>query len=221
MTLTITCPDCDEDFTATGSADIQTASDAHAAACPQHPTRRSNSSPITCPDCGKVLAEIGKAVTNPAEQIARAHALHTCHDRTRRTPMTTPPGDGPPRRPVAQQLLTHPTKAVARQAAKVVAEEAKLTEAWRADLTNAKLRSEIAAKEAAIAAELDELKKMKAALRGSTTGPTPPAGAPPAVPMDEVRAWALANGHKVATKGKIAQTTAVDAWQAATQGVQA
>lgn len=170
MTLTITCPDCDGEFTATGGADIQTATDAHAAHCPGHPQRRSASDTVRCPDCGKVLAEIGKAVTNPAEQIARAHALHTCHDRTRRTPMTTPPGDGPPRRPVAQQLLTHPTKAVARQAAKVCEEEAKLTDLWRADIDHAKIRQAIAAKEALIAAELAQVKKLKAQLRRSPAG---------------------------------------------------
>ena len=63
--------------------------------------------------------------------------------------------------PSAQELLTHPDKRVARQAAKVLAEEAKLVEAWRADQGKAELR----AKRDRLKAQLA---KIEAELRGAS-----------------------------------------------------
>jgi hypothetical protein len=211
VSLAITCPHCDEDFFATDSADIEPATTRHATVCPHKPVRRRGTDRITCPDCGKALADIGKGTDNYEEQAVTALNLHTCRPHPRRT--TMPITDEPPRRPTAQLLLTHPAKAVARQAAKVMEEEAKLTAAWRADLDTAKIRDEIAAKEAAIAKEVALLKKMKAQLRGgrATTGTHTAT-----LPTTEIRTWAIANGYQVAASGTLPKAV-IEAWQAATQ----
>jgi cell division protein FtsB len=107
-------------------------------------------------------------------------------------------------RPPAQKLLEHPVKAIAKQAAKVLAEDAKLTTLWKADAQNAGIRAQIAAKEAEIKALREQL---RAGLAKANT-----------VDLAVIREWARKQGLGVSTKGAISQQI-IDAYHAAHQQV--
>lgn len=110
------------------------------------------------------------------------------------------PEPTPIRRPSAKELANHPNKAVARQAQKVIAEEAKLSALFKEDAGKAELRAEIARREA-------ELKRLKEHLRTGGTGA-------PKRDNTAIRMWASRNGYEVAAAGVIPQHV-VDAYHAA------
>jgi cell division protein FtsB len=122
------------------------------------------------------------------------------------TATSTLPGPAAPagQRPTAQKLLEHPSKAIAKQAAKVIAEDAKLTTLWKADAQNAVIRAQIAAKEA-------ELKALREQLRTGIAKTN-------AVDLAVVREWARKQGLGVSNKGAISQHI-IDAYHAAHQQV--
>lgn len=158
---------------------------------------------VFCPDCDALLAEnIG---TNGRDRaIAALRAQHTCPTpKIPSIPVTRPEETTVTSTPIpsAQDLLTHPDKRVARQAAKVIAEQAKLVEAWKADQGRAELR----AKRDRLKAQLA---KIEAELRGAST-------TAPVLPSKEIRAWAAGNGVPCPVTGKIPGSV-VDAWKQAT-----
>lgn len=184
--LQIECPACEQTILTDSGRTIDAAVAAHDTTCPGEPAwAPTRPSRIDCGDCGRHLGDVGHDPASAQLQRDRLFALHTCAPKPTRTPrrpqMTTtttppPPGDTAllgrldPRVskacPDPRQLLTHPSKRIARQAAKVLAEEAKLVAAWKEDGTNARIREAIAAKEA-------EIKALRAQLR--VPGPKPKA----------------------------------------------
>lgn len=171
--LAVECPNCEQTLRVETGDTIEATVTAHDEQCPGQPVgRRSAMRRIDCPDCGRHLGDVGP--NGDQGQIERLHALHTCTPKTPRPAkgpaMTAPiPPAAPPGQsacPPAQTLLTHPSKRIARQAAKVIAEHAKLAEAWKADAGNARIREQIATHEA-------EIKALRAKLR--QPGPKPKA----------------------------------------------
>lgn len=172
--LPVECPTCEQIIITETGRTIEAAVTAHDLRCPGTPPPATNRADrIECGDCGRHLGDVGHSGHgDTALQISRLFDLHTCPpQRTGRPttmtapiPVKAPPGEGAC--PPAQQLLTHPSKRVARQAAKVLAETSKLAEAWKADAGNAQIRAQIAAKEA-------EIKALRAKLQ--QPGPKPKA----------------------------------------------
>lgn len=158
--LPVECPACEQTIITGPGQTIEAAVTVHDRVCPDAPLpARNKARRIECPDCGKHLGDVNSAGPGDATlQTERLHSLHTCPPRrtgrpttmTAPIPVKAPPGEGAC--PPAQLLLTHHSKRVARQAAKVLAETSKLAEAWKADAGNAQIRAQIAAKEAEIKA---------------------------------------------------------------------
>ena len=142
-----------------------------------------------CPDCGTPVIH-DPTTEESVQRMAWVNHRRYCRmsrptPPQRRTVMTEPTPVN--RRPSARELAEHDDKRIARQAEKVIAEEKKLTELWKADAGKAELRAEIARLEA-------ELKAKKDALRS---------GGVPKVDTAAVRAWAAANGVEVKPTGML------------------